>query len=148
MAKKQRQTTKHFGHQPPLHEFFLNPYTDARFTRCPKCDQPTKLRKKPLLIFIKPAQPVILGKTCRYCPKCDLLIAHKDELDRLLEGLSQQYYPGLVGNDYLVVGTLDRNSWKKGVHDRPDLEELLKPLHDFKRHLEFEVTGYGWCKDD
>ena len=26
------------GQQPPRYTFFLNPYTDARFTRCPKCD--------------------------------------------------------------------------------------------------------------
>ncbi|MBD2256900.1 hypothetical protein [Pseudanabaena sp. FACHB-2040] len=148
MGKKQGKKTKYFGHQPPQYDFFLNPHSDARFTRCPKCDSTTKLRKKPLMILIKPAQPVSLNKTCRYCPNCDLLIAHKDELDRLLKKISLQYYPNLVGNEYLVVGTLDRKTWKEGVQNPESLDDVLKPLHDFKRHLEFEPARYVWVKDD
>jgi hypothetical protein len=29
------------GKQPPRHPFFLNPHTDARFTKCPKCEGQT-----------------------------------------------------------------------------------------------------------
>jgi len=35
------------------YNFFLNPYTDAAFTKCPKCDGKTKVKKFPLLIFIE-----------------------------------------------------------------------------------------------
>ncbi|WP_017298169.1 hypothetical protein [Nodosilinea nodulosa] len=147
MAKKQSRKPGQFGYLPPQHKFFLNPYHDARFTRCPKCDRPTKLRKKPLLILFKPPQPVSLNKTCRYCPNCDLLIVHKDDLDGLLQTICLQHYPDLVGNDYLVVGTMDRKNWKEGLQIS-SLDGLLNMVHDFKQHLEFEPARYTWVKDD
>ena len=38
------------------HYFFLNPYEDYAFTKCPKCDEKTKVRKFPLAIHIDPGQ--------------------------------------------------------------------------------------------
>jgi hypothetical protein len=91
----------HIGKLPPQYTFILNPYTDARFTRCPGCDQKTKQRKLPLFIHVEPLNPIVLGKTCRYCPHCDLLIAHQDELEAQLEALFAERDPSLIGNDYL-----------------------------------------------
>lgn len=147
MAKKQGRKPGQFGYLPPEHKFFLNPHSDARFTRCPKCHRPTKLRKKPLLILIQPTQPVSLNKTCRYCPSCDILIVHKDELDELLKKICLQLFPPLVGHDYRVVGTMDRKTWKEG---RPitSSDELFQMVHDFKKHVEFEPARYIWVKDD
>jgi hypothetical protein len=34
-----------------------------------------------------PMHLVSLTYTCRYCPACDLLIAHQDEIERLLSSL-------------------------------------------------------------
>ncbi|MBE9111358.1 hypothetical protein IQ273_18290 [Nodosilinea sp. LEGE 07298] len=147
MAKKQGRKPGQFGYLPPQHKFFLNPYQDARFTRCPKCDRPNKLRKKPLLILISPAQPLSLNKTCRYCPNCDILIAHKDDLDELLERICLQHYPDLVGHDYLVVGTMERKNWKEGLKIE-SLDELFQTVHDFKKHVEFEPVRYVWMKED
>ena len=148
MGKKQRKKAGQFGHLPPQHKFFLNPHADARFTCCPKCDAKTKLRKKPLLILIHPAQPVSLNKTCRYCPSCDLLILHQTELEPLLERMCQQYYPQLIGNDYLVVGTVERKDWKEGCQNITSLDDLFKTVHDFKQHLEFEPARYVWVQED
>lgn len=145
MGKKRSKKAKQLGHLPPQHNFFLNPHTDARFTRCPQCDAQTKLRKKPLLIFIAVKQPVSLNKTCRYCPNCDLLIAHKDELDELIEGMCLQFFPHLVGQEYLVFGTIERKTWKEG---QASIGEMFESLHDFKQHLEFEPARYMWVKDD
>ena len=39
------------GKQPPRHTFFLNPYTDARFSKCPKCEGKTRQKKLPLVII-------------------------------------------------------------------------------------------------
>lgn len=145
MAKKRGKKPKQLGLLPPQYDFFLNPYTDARFTRCPNCDGPTKLRKKPLMIFIKLQQPVTLNKTCRFCPNCDLLIAHKDELDELLGQMCLRFFPHLVGEDYLVVGTIERKLWKEG---RGSLKDILAALHDFKQHVEYEPTRYMWVKEE
>jgi len=79
MARRARasQPCPRLGKQPPRYRFFLNPYTDVRFTTCPQCRGKTSQRKLPLVIHIDPLQLVALNKTCRYCPRCDLLIAHQ-----------------------------------------------------------------------
>ncbi len=43
------------------HRFFLSPYMDNAFTRCPKCEGKTKLRKFPLVIHIEPRQIFLLN---------------------------------------------------------------------------------------
>ena len=48
------------------HYFFLNPYEDCAFTKCPKCDQATKVRKFPLAIHIDPNQLFFLNKYRRH----------------------------------------------------------------------------------
>jgi len=50
--------TTRFGKLPPQYTFILNPYADARFTRCPGCNQKTKQRKLPLFIHVDPMDPV------------------------------------------------------------------------------------------
>jgi hypothetical protein len=92
-------------------------------------------------------QPISLNKTCRYCSDCDLLIVHQDELDQLLESACRRHYPHLVGNDYLVVGTIDRKSWQEG-HQSSTFEALLSTVHDFKRDLVFEPARYVWTLDE
>lgn len=115
MPKNKKE--ERFGKQPPRHSFFLNPYTDARFTRCPKCDAQTKQRKLPPVYLCFTRIPDRSNKTCRYCPACDLLIAHKDQLDAFLAAMfTQQHQPDMIGNDYFVFGTVDRADWKEGKH--------------------------------
>ena len=56
------------------HYFFLNPYQDIAFTKCPKCLAKTKVRKFPLVIHIEPHQLFLLNKSCRYCIACDVRV--------------------------------------------------------------------------
>ena len=67
---------RRLGKLPPRYLFILNPYTDARFSKCPRCERPTHLRKFALFILIDDWGPLVLGKTCRYCTRCELIIAH------------------------------------------------------------------------
>ncbi|MGA7937281.1 MAG: hypothetical protein WCA35_27265 [Kovacikia sp.] len=137
-----------FGKKPPQYNFFLNPYTDVRFTTCPKCGAKTKQRKLPLFIVVSPAMPIILNKTCRYCPACDLLIAHKDQLDELLAAMFTQFrQPAMIGNDYFVWGTVDRADWKEGKPVK-HIDEIRAIVHDFKKVLEFELQPSGWTKEE
>src|SRR3989442_11173765 len=131
---------KRIGKQKPRYRFFLNPYSDVRFTRCPQCDGKTRQRKLPLFIYIDPMQPLVLNKTCRYCPYCDLLIAHQDELESLLAAIFTVHNPQIVGNDYLVIGTMDRPEWKRGTQDQLPVKDMLEVLHDFKEVLKFEIV--------
>jgi hypothetical protein len=141
MSKKQKQTF--VGKLSPRYRFFLNPYPDMRFTTCPQCGSKTRQRKLPLFIHVDPFQPLTLNKTCRYCPNCDLLIVHQDDLESLLAAIFTEKNPEVVGNDYLVIGTIDRAEWKRAMQDNLPLREVVEVLHDFKEVITFKLTG-GW----
>ena len=55
--------------------------------------------------------------------------------------------PEVVGNDYLVLGTLDRPAWKRGTQQQLTLQEMLEALHDFKDVVTFKPTG-GWTREE
>jgi len=131
-------TRKQLGKQPPSYRFFLNPYQDVRFTTCPQCRAKTRQRKLPLVIHVDQMPTLILGKTCRYCVNCDLLIAHQDQLEEQLAGYFSTYKPQATGNDYLVLGTLDRPEWRQGMQDPLSVQEMVEHLHDFKEVVTFQ----------
>jgi hypothetical protein len=66
------------GELPPRYSFALNPYDEWRCTKCPRCERPTRLRKFALLIGVEDYGLMMLGKTCRFCPHCEFIIAHQD----------------------------------------------------------------------
>ncbi len=140
MAKHPR-----LGKQPSRYTFFLNPYTDARFTKCPKCEGKMGQKKLPLVIHIDDGGMMVLNKTCRYCPACDLLIAHKDEIEALLASYFQRAAPEVVGNDYLVVGTVDRADWRRGTEGNVTPRDMIEVLHDFQDVVQFKPMG-GWSR--
>ena len=138
--RKKKEETPRIGKQPPRYKFFLNPYQDARFTRCPKCEAKTRQKKLPLVIHIDDWGMFVLNKTCRFCPGCQLLIAHQDELEGYLAAFFEQQAPEVVGNDYLVIGTLDRADWKRGAQGIVTTEKMIDRLHDFEDVLRFELA--------
>jgi len=81
---------------------------------------------------------VVLNKTCRFCPYCELLIVHQDEIEAYLAQLFGRVAPHAVGNDYLIVGTVERKPWQRGLTSPLTNEEMLEALHDFKDHLQFK----------
>ncbi len=140
-----RSAPRRLGNQPPRYRFFLNPYPDVRFTTCPQCGGKTRARKLPLVIHIDPLQLIALNKTCRYCPRCDLLIAHRDEVEAFLAAFFGQNRPEMVGNDYLVVGTEDRSDWLRGMRTSLSTAAALDGLHDFIEVVNFEpAPRWGW----
>ncbi|MAT98520.1 MAG: hypothetical protein CL608_15355 [Anaerolineaceae bacterium] len=145
MSKKKRPQ---LGKLPPKHTFFLNPYVDARFTRCPSCDKPNKARKFPFLINVSPMQPLVLNMTGRYCPKCDLLILHQDRVEALIAFTLQKSAPSLIGNEYLVVGTVERKAWRESQKQKGNLKMIVDNLHGFKEVVVFEPEHYGWVPDE
>ena len=132
------------GKLPARYSFLLNPYNDVRLSKCPQCDRPTHSRKFPLLIHLDGFGALVLGKTCRYCTRCELIIAHQDELEGELAISLRQRAPNVVLREYLVLGTMDKNVWQEGlqVESRP-LANMLEHVADFKKHLDLKVDG-GW----
>jgi hypothetical protein len=54
--------------------------------------------------------------------------------------------PEIIGNDYLVIGTFDRPTWKQGRQTPLTIQEMVDELHDFREVLQFEPVG-GWMPD-
>ncbi len=126
------------------HYFFLNPYEDCAFTKCPKCDNKTKLRKFPLVIHIEPQQLFTLNKKCKYCTTCDLIIAKKSEVESLMSCKFEKVNPTIVGNKYLVFGTLSRSDWQQHSKTPTGSSKAIDQVYVFKDVLDFEVVPGGW----
>lgn len=132
------------GRGEPRHRFVLNPYDDVRFTTCPRCSGKTLLRKFPLFIHVDPMQLIALHKSCRYCPHCDLVIAHRDEIEQQLTAMSARGGENVTDSDYLVIGTLDRPVWRKGRKEPLTIQEAFDNLHDWQEVLTVQVDPGGW----
>jgi hypothetical protein len=135
-------TTKRVGGKPPKYSFILNPYSDVRVSKCPKCNRLTYARKFPLFIHVEGFGPLVLGKTCRYCAKCELIVAHQDELEAQLANGPAQVKPGKGG--YLVIGTMDKKAWEKGLYGEGESAATLQQVADFKKVPILQVDPGGW----
>ena len=125
--------------------FFLNPYVDFAFTRCPKCNGKTKVRKLPLVIHVEPHTLCALNKTCRVCPGCALVRAKKLEIEDFLRATFGRQ--GVIEEgDYVVVGTLDRAVWRTARNEQWSSAKTLDHASIFKDHLHFVIQG-GWQLD-
>jgi hypothetical protein len=142
--KSSRHERTSLGKLPRAYKFFLNPYRDARFTKCPICEAKMHSRKLPFLVHVDPAHPVVLNMTAAYCPADELLILHQDKLENLLAATFATRAPEVLGNRYLVVGTLERDAARRAARGEFTLGEVFDHLHDFKEHLKFEPVHYGW----
>jgi hypothetical protein len=146
MAKvKQR----HLGGLPPKYSFMVNPYPEERVSRCPLCDRKTGQRKIPILIHVNPKHLIALNYTCRFCRDCDLLIAHKHEIEHYLTALFSQQAPESIGNDYLAMGTVEKSAWKEGLKQQQSIDKLLPHASDFATYYEeLQLTRAGYYKAD
>ncbi len=143
-----QEASRRFGKLPPRYRFILNPYQDQRFTSCPDCSKPTRLRKFVLLVHIDPMILLAQNMHCRYCPDCDLLIVHQDELETQLAIHVSKHQPSAVGNDYLVLGTMERAAWSENRHNPKPLPDVLESVADFREVLEIHVRPAGWYPKD
>lgn len=126
------------GKQPPCYDFFLNTYQDTHFTTCPRCRIKTRTRKFSLLIHVNPDHTTIVEKICRFCYACSLLIVHQDQLEEQLVTQFMTINPEAIGNDYQVVGTLDRAEWNQGKQEPLSFEQVREYLHKFKEVVTFQ----------
>lgn len=130
---------------PKAHRFFLNPYEDFAFTKCPKCDRKTAVRKFPLVIHVDPLNMLVLNKQCKYCAFCDLIIAKQSSLESLMAAAFEPVDPSIIGNKYLVLGTLSREDWRRR-EQFPTPQETLDHTRIFRNVWDFKITG-GWQYD-
>ena len=137
--------SKHVGKLPPRYRFILNPYAETRVSRCPLCERLTHPRKFAYFIHVEGWGPLILGKTGPYCSPCELIVIHQDELEMELAISFNKLNPAMIGNDYLVVGTVEKRYWKGGLAgNRTTLDEMLARMADFKKRYDFKYDPGGW----
>lgn len=132
------------GAQPSRYSFALNPYTDIRFTTCPGCKAKTRVRKLPLVIHIEGLGLFVLRKTCCLCVACAMVIVHQDELEPLIAARLRRREAASRHIDYLVLGTVDPQVWRKGLAGGISFDELLRHMADFDGYKQIEQTGHGW----
>lgn len=137
-----------FGLLPAKYNFSLNPYPEFRFYKCPDCRNKTGQRKLPLLIYMKPTNLIALNYTNRYCAYCDMLIGRKDEIEHLLTERFMEINPEVIGNDYLIFGTVEKKAWRENIKNPKPLDEMMDHIHDFMSYQVIEMTMAGWFKKD
>lgn len=52
----------------------------------------------------------------------------------------QKHKPEIIGNEYLVLGTLEPSSWRKREKEPVDFGNVQEHVHDFKEHLNVKYT--------
>ena len=141
---RRRTDGVHVGALPPRYSLVLNPYVRERFTKCPGCEAATRVRKLPLVVHVEHAgapRLVLLNKTCRLCVMCETLIVDRFELEGeiIAAGLSTTGRPP----DYVVIGTIDRRTWRRGLGGAaiPDIRDYMA---DFKKYVKVDVVPAHW----
>lgn len=132
------------GKLAPRYRFFLNHYQEYRFTTCPQCERMMKVRKYPFLVHVDPRQLLMVNMSAKYCPVCDLLILHQDKLEQMLFAALYSQRPDLIGNKYLVLGTVERKAWRESQKLEYGEQKVFANSHDFKEIVLIEVEGPGW----
>jgi hypothetical protein len=62
----------------------------------------------------------------------------------LAHGLRQRA-PQVIGNDYLVLGTMKKKIWQKALNgEAKPLAEMLEHMADFKHQYELDYEPGGW----
>ncbi|MBA2691507.1 MAG: hypothetical protein H0U65_03305 [Rubrobacter sp.] len=136
---------KRLGKKEPRYSFILNPHEGTRLSRCPRCEGRTHPRKFVLFIVVDGFGPLALGKTCKFCTRCALIMAHKDELEHELTIAFEKRDPAIIGNEYMVFGTVDKKVWQKGLEgEAPDIENMLDHVADFEREFDLHYDPGGW----
>jgi hypothetical protein len=87
-----------------------------------QCEAKTRVRKIPLVIHFEPVGLVMLRKSCRLCVVCEMLVAHQDEVERLIDALG---HAQASKHEYLVLGTLDVTTWHRGLFSGVSVEEMV-----------------------
>jgi hypothetical protein len=107
------------------------------------CHGTMNMRKFALFIHVDGWGPLSLGKTCRYCPRCELIITHQDDLEREL--CFERLSPEVIGRKYFVLGTVALPVWKEGLSIKStSLQETLEHVAQFKTHRTLAVSSGGW----
>jgi len=143
MNMAQQRPRQKMGQLTPRFSFFLNPHRHEAFTRCPRCKAKTRVRKMVLVIHVDSVGLVLLRKTCRLCVVCEMLIVPETEMDDVIDGLGS--YQGDT-REYVVLGTLDVRTWRRGLSANVTSDEVAGAMADFKAYVQVDITPRHWSR--
>lgn len=87
---------------------------------------------------------MVLGKTCKYCARCEIVMCDQDQLEAELAHAFAIRAPHALGREYFVAGTVDRTTWQAGLQGTSELDDFLPHVADFKRFRGLSVQPGGW----
>lgn len=73
---------------------------------------------------------------------------HQDELEAQLTIHVSERYPAAVGNNYIVIGTMERAAWRENRRAPMPLDEILEHVSDFREEITIHVRPAGWYRED
>jgi hypothetical protein len=53
----------------------------------------------------------------------------------------------VIGNDYLIVGTVEKQAWRENMNQPKPFNQTLFHIHDFKSYQVLHMTMAGWFRD-
>lgn len=115
--------------KPRRYTCILNPFSDYRASKCPNCQSSNFERKFALFIHVEGTGPIILGKTCKYCSRCEMIFVNQPEVAAELGLATGRAVEEL---DWLVLGTVDKGYWKARLGKAPTATDVPAPLVPFK----------------
>lgn len=135
------------------YKFYLHLADEYKWTKCPKCDDRTRVRKFCFVVHceekaIKYHQLISINKSAKYCPKCDLIICQKPDLEKLLMQILKGKNINLNEENYFVFGTMEKKDWLMVQKKKMNPKEVLNLTSQFKDVLDFEITPAGWYLDE
>ena len=72
-------------------------------------------------------------------------MVHRDELEEQLAHSLTQIAPEVIGNKYVVLGTIEKRVWREGF--RGSVKQpaaMLQHVSDFKKVYELKYAPGGW----
>lgn len=86
---------------------------------------------------------VALGKTCPSCEACEIIVAAQLAIADLIAELFKLVDLGVIGHEYLVLGTPARTAWRQRLFEPMAIDARLQPLAGFEGYLEIEFAPSG-----
>ena len=75
-----------------------------------------------------------------------MIIAKKSHIEDMMVQSFEERDPSIIGNDYIVVGTLDRSVWRKHRNTSTEAGKVVDDIYVFKDIKNFEIMP-GWYYD-
>jgi hypothetical protein len=141
MPVHHRRSPRRLGALSPRYSFVLNPHVRERFTKCPSCNASTRIRKLALVVHVGDRDTprlALLNKTCRLCLLCETLVADRGELERVI--IAAGFGAAVHSQDYVVLGTIDRCTWRRAFAGDVQLLDIREHMADFKKYLRIDVV--------